>query len=224
VAPGQQPCTEHSHIVFPPAEQYLFNPQPPEARGGGGGGEDPPAVLPISYAGWKDPCPCKCVCVGFGNFVRVFVEAGKLLGSFFDLFGRARGFLGASRTPSLVLSTPDGFVEHVRDLAARRDAVQYGAAATSAPGSEAPSEGLSATAVAGPHVPARAQRLLWPELDGTLTAEIRVAPVGPGPGIPGIGATALAPLDGTAIRAAPGSLFAGVATARDAFGPTGGAG
>jgi hypothetical protein len=219
VAPGQEPCTEHAHFVFPPAEPHLFTPQPPEARGGGGAGEEEEAKLYAHGAVWIDPCPCECVCVGFAAVVNIFVEAGKLLRPFFDLFGRARGFLGASRTPVLVLSTPDGFVEHVRDLVARRDAVRYGTEATSAPGSAAPADGLTATSAGRARAASAPQRLLWPELDGTLAAEVRVAPVGPGPGIPGIGARPLVPADGTQLRAAPGSLFAGIASAADAFGP-----
>jgi hypothetical protein len=220
-APGQQACTQDAHLVFPPAEPFLFTPQPPEARGAGGPGEEPRSFLFDLVASTGDPCPCKCKCVRLPWIISVFIEAAKLVETFFEQFRIDRtSLLGVSARPAVVVSTPDGFVEHVIDLVARRDVVAYGTPASFAPGGAAPSDGLSATfAVRAPTAPA-AQRLLWPELDGTLAAETRVvAPVGPGPGLPGIGSEPLVPADGATFRAAPGSLPSGFAPAGDGFGP-----
>jgi hypothetical protein len=143
----------------------------------------------------------------------IFVRAIR---SFIGLFGKDRRLLGVSGRPARVVSVPDGFVEHVRDVVAREDAVAYGTPAPAPPGSAGPLDGISATLAARAPAPS-ARLLLWPELDGPVATPIR-APVGPGPGIPGIGAEPLVPADGATLRAAPGSLFAGVAPAHDAFG------
>jgi hypothetical protein len=225
-APGQEACTTDPFYVFPPVEQFLFTPQPPQSRGKGG----PPPLT-------SDPCPCVCKCVPYANTVSAFVLAGrqeeeeqatgkrerrvssKLPRAFFDMFATdTTTILGVPVQPGLVISTPDGFVEHVRDVVARRDTVGYGAGSSAAPGSVAPLDGLSATFAARQPAPATAPRLLWPELDGTLVAPTRVAaPVGPGPGIPGIGAQSLVPTSGPPFRSAPGALPAGLAPAGDGF-------
>lgn len=219
-APGQDECAKEAHYVFPEAEQFLFTPQQPEA-GGGGGGEEPEPGMNVVAGGWVDPCPCICFCIHFSDILNVFVVAARLVGSFFDLFGKDSGLMGVSGDPAVVLATPDGFVEQVRDAVARRDTVSYGAPSPSAPGAAAPLDGLSATlSLRAPQPPAAPPRLLWPELDGTLSGEVRaIAPVGPGPGLPGIGKEPLAPASGSPLRAAPGSLPAGVAPAGDGFEP-----
>jgi hypothetical protein len=149
-APGQAPCTQDADFAKSP-----FTPQQVEAKGKGGE-EEPEPEYGIAF--YQDPCPCFCFCLHFGSIASVFVKAGKLLGSIFDLFRKdEKSILGISSEPTVVLATPDGFVEHIRDVV--------------------------------------------------------------GPGIPGIGAEPLVPADGTTLRAAPGSLFAGAAPAGDVFGP-----
>ncbi len=210
-APGQAPCTTDAFYVFPPVEEFLFTPQPPEARGKGGAAEPETS----------DPCPCVCTCVHHSNIVNVFVEAGRLKGPLFELHGKDTStLLGVSAKATVVIATPDGFVEHVRDVVTRRDAVRYGTPYSAAPGSVAPADGLSATFAARTvAAPTFVPRLLWPELDGTVAAQTRVAaPVGPGPGLPGIGGRPLVPASGSPLRAAPGSLPAGIAPAGDGFG------
>jgi hypothetical protein len=222
-APGQDACAKDAHYVFPEAQPFLFTPQQPQAGGGGGGGggDEPEGGGMYVVAGpWVDPCPCHCWCLHFSDLVNIFVSAGRLIGSFFDLFGKDRSsLLGISAEPAVVISTPDGLVEHVRDVVARRDVVFYGGPSSAAPGAAAPLDGLSATfALRAPTPPSAPPKLLWPELDGTLAGEVRtVAPVGPGPGIPGIGSEPLVPASGSPLRAAPGSLPAGIAPAGDSF-------
>lgn len=221
-APGQDACAKDAHYVFAEAQPFLFTPQQPQAGGGGGGGgEEEPKNGGVYLPGpWRDPCPCICWCLHFSDIINIFVSAGRLIGSFLDLFRNDKNsLLGLSAEPAVVISTPDGMVEHVRDVVARRDIVIYGGPSSAAPGAAAPLDGLSATfAVRAPGPPSTPSRLLWPELDGTLAGEVRtVAPVGPGPGIPGIGTQQLAPASGSPLRAAPGSLPAGIATAGDSF-------
>lgn len=212
--PGQEACTTDPFYVFPPVEQFLFTPQPPEARGKAG---DKGSLA--TFGGWVDPCPCVCYCLRLGRILDLFVQAGHLLGSLFDLFGKdTKTLLGVSQRPAVVIAPSDGAVEHVRDVVARRDVVVYGTPYAVAPGSAMPADGLTAAFSTRAVAPAGAQRLLWPELDGTLAAETRVvAPVGPGPGLPGIGARPLVPASGSPLRAAPGSLPAGIAPAGDGF-------
>jgi len=223
-APGQDSCAKDAHYDFPEAKPFLFTPQQPQAGGGGGGGggegeqKNGGVYLP---GPWRDPCPCICWCIHFDDILSIFESAGRLIGSFFDLFGKDRkSLLGVSAERKVVVSTPDGFVEHVRDVVARRDVVVFGGPPSATPGAAAPLDGLSATfALVTPAPPPSAPpRLLWPELDGALAGEVRtVAPVGPGPGIPGIGMEPLAPVSGSPLRAAPGSLPAGIAPAGDSF-------
>ena len=206
LAPGQTACAQDPAFPHPTEDPFLLAPQPPEARGKGGGREVEQEQVELRL--WADPCPCKCVCEPVSNVLQFFVDVIWFPIPFF-------GLLRAGRATGKVVATPDSVLEEVREsVVARGGRVTFDPLA----------DGLTASGAAAAARPPRRPRevLVYPELTGSLDAAdaqaLLVTPVGPGPGLPGVGARPLVPADGALFRAAPGSLPAGVAPAAGGYG------
>ena len=221
------PCATGPDWTSPPA--------PPGFAGGGGAGagaspgggggeeEEEPESGPMVIAFWRDPCPCKGVCVPLGWLFPIFATFAGLVFGVERLLRPDRSLLGVPDAwqPEPVIGPPDGWVEQLILESRAPVPTPYASPGGWAPGSAAQFDALSPELVRSEPVPASKPKLLAAGLSDLGEPALRNAlpvPVGPGPGIPGIGSQPLFPADGSRFEAAPGSLFAGVAPATSGAG------
>jgi len=127
--------------------------------------------------------------------------------------------------PSPVVGPPDGWLDQLILESRQPEPALYASPANFAPGSAALFDADSPELVHHRELADSQPLLLAAGLSEMGEPALRNAlsvPVGPGPGIPGIGAVPFVPVDGSHFEAAPGSLFAGAAPAlgRRAFAGT----
>ena len=200
---------------------------PPSRSGGGGGGEPEPDEPqgPMVLAGpWKDPCPCHCVCIPFSWVFPIFATFSGLTLGVERLLKPDLSYLGVSDAwePTPVVGPPNGWLDQLM-LDARQSLVpDYGTPANVAAGSigamdsVAPGEPLD-VAIA-PVAEEQTVAAGLSQVGESVARYVLPTPIGPGPGIRGVGAQPLYPADGSRFEASPGALFAGVAPATDGSG------
>jgi hypothetical protein len=170
------------------------------------------------------PCPCTCICLPFGWIGSLFSTISGFVTDLRRLFQRDTTLFGIpapwSATP--LVGTPDSWVEQVL-LDSRMDApITYGLPAGTAPGAETLLAGAAPSShIALPLAPRSRSLILaagMTEVWEPATSALLPVPVGPGPGIPGVGTEPLYPVNGVRFAASPGSLPAGIAPAANGHG------